>query len=136
MLSARSLLPLWLAACAGGDDTDKRQQETATPECDTELVGWEPFAQGYLMTWCTPCHSSEIEGIDRAGAPAGVDFDTWSGAAFWADRIGAASMDETMPPGGGPSEEDRARIAEWVACGACGRPSRSSTGGLGGGQMS
>jgi uncharacterized membrane protein len=54
---------------------------------------------------------------DRHDAPLGVDFDTYQGVLDHADRIAVRDGDGTMPPGGGPSEEEHARLAEWIACG-------------------
>lgn len=120
MVSTRSLPLLLVLACTPEPDDERRGKGGDASDCDTELVGWDTFARGYLSTWCTPCHSSELVGASRSGAPEGVDFETWAGAALWAERIGATSIDASMPPAGGPSEEDRERILEWVECGAPG----------------
>jgi hypothetical protein len=37
----------------------------------------------------------------------------------WAERIEAraASASPTMPPAGGPTDEERAMLREWIECG-------------------
>ena len=47
-----------------------------TDDCSTSPT-WESFGQGFLRTWCTPCHSSGLPEGARQGAPLGVDFDTY-----------------------------------------------------------
>ena len=61
------------------------------------------------------CASS---GDARKGAPIGVDFNTYAGVLEFSDRIGARSLWDTptMPPGGGPDLEERARLEEWLQC--------------------
>jgi hypothetical protein len=118
---------LGLVACGSVGDADRKPPlDTASEVACDPANGWDPFARGYLTTWCTPCHSESLIGADRAGAPVGVDLDSWAGASLWADRVAHRSLDDTMPPGGGPSEAERARIAEWVACGAPGSDAVSS----------
>jgi hypothetical protein len=106
------LIGLALLACHGGG-----------PEpagCD-DAPTWDDFAHGYVQTWCQPCHSSLLTGADRQGAPAGVDFDTWSEVYAQRDRVQARAVDylpSPMPPQGGVPEDDVARLGQWLACGA------------------
>lgn len=116
---AAGLCLLALAQTSCGEDPPLGPERTKTPShrCATAPT-WEGFAQGMLTTWCTPCHASSLEGTERQGAPAEVDLDTLDDALRWADRIQARTVDSaTMPPGGGPTEEERARLGEWLACG-------------------
>lgn len=78
------------------------------------------FGGPFMLNWCTGCHSSALEGPDRAGATVGIDFDTIEGIRDHSERIWARSGDQnaTMPPAGGPPEMDRALLGEWLACGA------------------
>ncbi|MFT5457073.1 MAG: hypothetical protein ACI9K2_003566 [Myxococcota bacterium] len=88
------------------------------PSC-TDSPTWESFGQAWLRTWCTPCHSSALPAEARQGAPLGIDFDTYSATLPLASRLVpvAGGADATMPPAGGPSPEERARLEEWVECG-------------------
>jgi uncharacterized membrane protein len=56
----------------------------------------------------------------RQNAPADVNFDTLEGVHQFAERIAARATGPSanMPPAGGPSAEERALLAEWLACGA------------------
>ncbi len=90
------------------------------PSCGehTPRLTYSNFGEGVLAKHCTGCHSSLIPVEDRRGAPVGVDLDSLSAARQFADRIVARSVEgDTMPPGGGPSEEERQWLGEWVACG-------------------
>lgn len=117
---AASLCLVALMQTSCGEDPPVRRPpptEVEDDRCDGAPT-WEGFAQGMLTTWCTPCHASSLEGTARQGAPAEVDLDTLEDALRWADRIQARTVDSaTMPPAGGPSEEERARLGEWLTCG-------------------
>jgi uncharacterized membrane protein len=131
---------LWivgLVACGGGKSAGERSGEGDTANvnpadtgtldaCATSVVDYENYGQGFMMTWCTPCHNSALEpggsgeNDPRSGAPEGVDFNTNEGVQLWRDRIIARATGggPTMPPGGGPTSEDLALLLEWLECGA------------------
>lgn len=112
LLGGRVLLSLLLVACApGGEDSDTT--------CDRQPpLSYDNFGAGLLELHCTGCHGSLVPTERREGAPANVNFDTYEGVLAWADRIEARAVpDEAdMPPGGGPSAEDRALLGEWLDC--------------------
>lgn len=78
------------------------------------------FGGPFMLSHCTGCHHSSLGEDERAGAPVGVDFDKLGDVRDHADRIWARAADEnaTMPPLGGPAQDERARLGEWLACGA------------------
>ncbi|MFT4626122.1 MAG: hypothetical protein ACI8PZ_004794 [Myxococcota bacterium] len=90
-------------------------------ECDDGTpYSWENFANPVITTWCAPCHSASVEGVDRSGAPEGVTLDTrddvlrWAGAVATSVQVGV----QTMPPAGGMTALERDALVEWIACGA------------------
>ncbi len=94
-------------------------QELEPSDClRTPPLSYETFGQGFLEKNCTGCHSSLLPEAQRNDAPLGVDFDSYAGVVQWADRIADRAVDasSTMPPGGGPTEEDRAMLSEWLSC--------------------
>jgi uncharacterized membrane protein len=105
------LLVAALAACA--DPTADRCVH------DPPLT-YDDFGRRFLDTYCAGCHSSLHPAGTRLrqGAPAGVDFDTYRGLLEWADRVEARATGEapTMPPGGGPTGQELANLAEWLGC--------------------
>ena len=116
-MNVASFIVGWLVACTGAEPTPT--VDTATPgACDTAKprLSWETFGQGFLRSQCQGCHASTA--ADRFGAPENVIFDTEEDAVEFADRIlaRAAGPDADMPPAGGPSPEDRVRLARWIEC--------------------
>lgn len=111
-----TLVLLALACGAGAGDTGEAGVDAQCTR-DPPLT-WDSFGQGFMATHCAGCHSSLLPEGMREGAPPGVDLDTYAGVLEYAERVGARSLGEapTMPPGGGPSEAERARLAEWLAC--------------------
>lgn len=104
----------------------------ALPPCPPDnTLTWRSFGGGFLLTWCTGCHSSTLPADARQGAPEDINFDTHAAFkphdrlvyeravleahALAADPNASASP---MPPAGLPSEADRKRLAQWIACGA------------------
>ncbi|MFN0250634.1 MAG: hypothetical protein ACKV2T_27390 [Kofleriaceae bacterium] len=94
---------------------------TVTPEeCETSYLDYQNFAAAFSNDWCRGCHGSAIPDGMRQRAPLGVDFDDLAALRHWSERIAirATGVTPTMPPAGGPSAEERALLAEWIACGA------------------
>ena len=93
-------------------------EERPCPD-DNELT-FSNFGRGFMLSWCTGCHSSSLRGEERAGAPDGTDFDRLAPIQDFAERIWVRSADDnlTMPPVGGPSDEERFLLGQWLACGA------------------
>lgn len=79
------------------------------------------FGMPFVTTWCTGCHSSDLVGAtERQMAPEQFDFDDIESVREHADFIAqdASGTNVLMPPGGGPTDQERAWLAEWIACGA------------------
>jgi hypothetical protein len=104
----------------GDDEKPTYASLDARPCPEDSFISYEDFGGPFLITWCNGCHASGLPEGERQDAPLGVDFDTIEQIRSQAARIWARSGDHnaTMPPVGGPDEEDRARLGEWLACGA------------------
>ncbi len=87
---------------------------------EESFVGYEDFGGPFIITWCNGCHASALPEAERQGAPLGIDFDSIERIREQAGRIWARSADHnvTMPPVGGPEEEERVLLGDWLACGA------------------
>ena len=109
-----SLLLLLLVAC----DEEEATNDTATALDECSPLTWENFGEGYLRSWCTGCHHTELTGDARQGAPAGVDFDDREAVLRQGERIIARASGEapTMPPVGGSTDAERERLALWLRC--------------------
>ncbi len=87
--------------------------------CEDSAISWQTFADGYVRNWCRGCHSAELAGDGRHGAPVGVNFNERGDMTKHYEHIKARATGDapTMPPAGGPSEEERALFAAWLECG-------------------
>jgi hypothetical protein len=108
-----------LAVACSSDDA---AQPTPTGSPTTAMQGdtcvsYEDFAGPFLLNWCVGCHSSSLDEAHRKMAPLDMNFDTLEGVRAHADRIKVRVSElKNMPPLGGPSDEDRALLAEWIDC--------------------
>ncbi|PCC74523.1 hypothetical protein SAMN02745121_06781 [Nannocystis exedens] len=87
---------------------------------EDSILTAENFGAPFMLTHCTGCHHVALKEGERAGAPLGVDFESLIKVRAQAERIWARAADQnaTMPPVGPPAAEERARLGEWLACGA------------------
>lgn len=82
------------------------------------------FGRPFMESYCTGCHSSELMGDDRKGAPSFHDFDTIFGIRAVAVHVdetsaaGPAAVNTSMPPDAPrPTLAERQQLGEWIACG-------------------
>ncbi len=111
-----------LAGC--GTDTMVGDDDPLQPPppgvCETSYLDYQNFGKPFALDWCRGCHSSVVPANMRQKAPMGVNFDTLDDVRHWSERIAlrASGTQPTMPPAGGPSEEERTLLVEWLGCGA------------------
>lgn len=108
------LLSPVVVACSSATEIS----EVSCPPEGTKLT-YESFGRDYLAANCQTCHGRG--GSERKGAPSDYDFGTVEGVQKWRSRIfaRAAGDNVTMPPGpDDPPREGRAKLSEWLACGA------------------
>lgn len=88
-----ALVPLLVAGCDGA--------VTASPPDGGGTGGCDAAdGQAVLVLRCNGCHSVNVTGAARGGAPVGVDFDTTADVRRWNDRIRVRTLEQkTMPPG-------------------------------------
>ncbi len=108
---------LLAAACTDPDAATTPEPDPET--CAQSTLTYQNFAAPFVITWCRGCHGSGLPVNMRQNAPIGVDFDTAAEVRAAQNRIllRATGESPTMPPVGGPSAEERALLAEWLACG-------------------
>ncbi|HEU4535393.1 MAG TPA: hypothetical protein VFS00_14795, partial [Polyangiaceae bacterium] len=114
-----------LAAC-GGAAADEGAFSGSTCPPDSTLT-YESFGRDFMASYCTGCHASALRGVKRHGAPSDHDLDTLEAVreteAGHIDENAAAGPERVnvaMPPADyarQPSEEERRRLGEWLACG-------------------
>lgn len=111
-----ALILSMLAACGGKDDTAPPSDDTAPPGlCDDPVTAnWDNFGRGFLTENCQACHAADA--AERNGAPETVTFDTIEDVATHQDRILARVLEGSMPPSGGVSDDDVAKLEVWLTC--------------------
>jgi uncharacterized membrane protein len=123
----RSLLLLTLVSlgCTDSSDDSASADDSGTDdsgmpkvECD-ESITWDSWAEDFFATYCTDCHSSELEGAARHGAPETANFDTFEGVeARWNYIIEMATgLNPRMPPTNPePTDKEREILYAWLWC--------------------
>jgi uncharacterized membrane protein len=110
-------------ACQPGrpEGVDSGESHTGgTADCaDVPAMTWNNFGRGFTIEACQGCHASTVEGDARFGAPEWVVFDTVDQVWAVADLVLAVCTGEapSMPPQGGVTDDDRARLQWWLSCG-------------------
>jgi uncharacterized membrane protein len=108
-----------LAACTASNSSTGASCPTANPPT------YATFGQRFFANYCTGCHSAVAR--DRYGAPPGLDFDSEAEIRAHAAAIDATSAtgprgdnidmpDTTGPVLVPPTHEERATLAQWLAC--------------------
>ena len=133
LCSLLSALALGLAACGEGtttepnDDDEHQHTGTATgATCPTgNTLTYENFGQPFMNAYCISCHSSQVSGAARGGAPVDHNYDSVADVRRWATDIdvhaaaGPSATNTEMPPAlPRPSQDDRLKLGQWLACGA------------------
>jgi uncharacterized membrane protein len=113
-----------LAAC-GQDDVFGPPTGATCPSTSASSLTYANFGQPFMTSYCTRCHSSQLMGAERQGAPLLHDFDTPQGIAPFIAHIdettasGPDATNTSMPPDAPtPTLAERQMLGEWLACGA------------------
>jgi len=114
-----------VAACGGSPDPVPvfgPPTETPCPPGGTSLT-YENFAKPFMEAYCTRCHSEELVGAARQGAPEFHDFNYYFGIKGVANHVdetsaaGPAAINRGMPQDGAkPTDAERFMLGEWIAC--------------------
>ena len=106
---------LWFACASdetdsGLDDSGIKTIDTAEiDECSDMIWTYDNVGAPFMTTWCTACHSSDLDSQYRAGAPDTVtDTQKMSNSGMSVFRS-CSNDDSPMPPAGLPSEDDLSR---------------------------
>ena len=133
---AFAFLALAGAASCGGDDDHGHEGEGSGAICPSgSTLTYDNFGRNFVSTYCTRCHSSLLSGAARQGAPGDHNFDSFAGIFTMANHIdaeaaaGPNAVNNAMPPSDPkPSDDERRKLGEWLAC-----ETKEDDGGGGGG---
>jgi hypothetical protein len=122
-MTTRVLISLVAAALAGCGSQPLFGPPTETVCPPGSTLTYDNFGRTFMESYCTECHSSELTGADRQGAPSFHDFDTIFGIRAVSNHIdettasGPAATNDSMPPHDPrPTLAEREMLAEWIAC--------------------
>ncbi|WP_224361460.1 c-type cytochrome [Hyalangium versicolor] len=118
--------------CGGSDEQEEEHEHehggTATgATCPTSNAPTaQNFGTAFLQDYCLSCHSASATGVARQGAPLAVNFDTLDEVRTQIERIdthaaaGPGATNTEMPPANRPqpTQQERATLGQWLACGA------------------
>lgn len=108
---------MWLGIFLSCTGSDGGGETAVDPLCvDAPVVTYETFGAGFLRENCWSCHARTSP--DRQGAPTFVVFDTVDEVWALHERILQLAVpdDPQMPPQGGTTADDRARLEIWLRC--------------------
>ncbi len=96
----------------------------ATCPEDSELT-YANFGEKFMNDYCVSCHSSELSGDERNGAPSDHDLDSRQGIInsnlehISLEAAGGPNgFNRDMPEDGPePTDDERLKLGEWLACG-------------------
>ena len=106
-----------LSVLTGCEEVGEATYLEAPDWCDSApFTTWDNFGQGFLVENCQGCHARAS--LDRHEAPPDFAFDTPDDVATHRQAILdiATGIFPQMPPAGGVSAEDRARLQAWLSC--------------------
>lgn len=119
LLSTAVLLVAVLVGCDGGE----HGEPTGATCPPNSTLTYENFGAPFAAAYCTRCHSSELAGEDRNGAPLYHDFDTLNGILAVANHVdeyaagGPNAINRIMPESDPrPTDDERMKLGEWLAC--------------------
>ncbi len=83
---------------------------------DVPVVTYANFGSSFITHNCQGCHASTSQ--NRNGAPQDVIFDSVDEVWGWSDRIleRTTGDDPSMPPMGGPDDDERTKLGWWLRC--------------------
>lgn len=87
---------------------------------DVDCSGTVPkFSEVTALEKCSTCHSSEVSGSARRGAPSSVNYNTESAANAKAEDAASEVYGGDMPPsnsGISLSEDEKQALYKWALC--------------------
>ena len=133
---AFALLAVIGTASCGGDDDNHAGAAPSGAVCPSgSTLTYDSFGKDFMTKYCTRCHSSAVTGEMRNGAPSDHNFNTFAGIFVMADHIdehaaaGPDAVNTEMPPSDPkPTEEERRKLGEWLACETMGPEDGGGTG--------
>lgn len=109
-----------LATIGCGDD-DSGEADAVTDASACADLSYDSFGKKFMDDYCASCHAASVKGAARMAAPPEDVFDTL--AQIKADKAelkDQVTVLKAMPfptADAQPSDDERAKFAQWLACG-------------------
>lgn len=103
-----------LVAVGCGSDGGDNTVDLGT--CPTNSDAQQMAGSNLVTSKCVTCHSSQLSGAARGGAPAGADYDVAATVKAEATEMYGKILDGSMPPGGTLTETEKESIRVYLAC--------------------
>lgn len=123
--SLLAILLVTLPAAACEQDHEDEGPPTGALCPDDSTLTWDSFGKGFMESYCTRCHSTALSGAERKGAPSDHNFESAALVRMQIEHIdgqaaaGPDAVNTEMPIGAPtPTEDERRKLGEWLACGA------------------
>jgi cytochrome c5 len=101
-----------------GNELENALQPALACKQGTRLT-YENYGSAFMTRYCSSCHSDQIAGKERGGAPVAANFDNHVDIKTWRSRIYVQAVAGTaMPPFNLLSPDERKVFGEWIKCGA------------------
>ena len=94
------------------------QDDNSSGDGSATAVSYAADVKPILDLYCIGCHSSQVSGAARNGAPLPVNFDSYEAAAANAGIANSRIQSGSMPPGGSVPAIDKIVVQLWVSEGA------------------
>ncbi len=125
LLGSRWLFVLGLLLPLSGCDSGQEGTPSGAACPNDSTLTWDNFGKGFMDSYCTRCHSTNLTGAARQGAPNDHNFESVALIGEQIDHIdeataaGPNAVNTAMPIGSPtPTEAERRMLGEWLACGA------------------
>jgi len=109
----RLIVLFLLFGCDDGAGTDSDDPFCA--DAPEPTMTWENYGEAFFSRHCDGCHTSSL--VERYGAPEDINFD--DAAEMWTfaeDILQVVVEDQTEPPEGGVSEDERTALEQYLRC--------------------
>lgn len=111
------LLIAAVAAC-GSEDEDEESSDLPEVDCSGDVPAFDEVSA--FSDVCTNCHSTELSGDDRNGAPSGINWDDYDSASANAEHGAEEVFEGEMPPEGSGdtlTNAQKEQLYLWALCG-------------------
>jgi hypothetical protein len=105
-----------LAAC-GSEDEDEEGDALPEVDCSGEVPTFDEVSA--FSDVCTDCHSTELSGAARNGAPSSINWDDYDSARANAEHGAEEVFEGEMPPEGAGelTNAQKEQLYQWALCG-------------------